>query len=340
MKKLSLWLTAGVTALALGFASCGGDEDDPTPTVISADSCATAVYPENTGDATVKILNFEDITQEIMVEAGSELALAVEVTRGANRAQKIKLYQSACENILGDEVDLSKQPKGNSNGIDLRRTDNAQVRDVVYTVPASGFSDIYLTVEVDEVDDLVVYTQLHLKVSGSGIVDEFTGKELGGNSNAKGSRLNASTGVVYTECDAADNIESIDVTYVISIEDSKFFSYICSNPARFESPIGLTNKFTTRTDCNDDEVALPTDGGNATYFAAVPNDFDYATATNTEIDALSVSAANDQFIQVSGANQVIAFMNSDGKKGVLKIEAVDQINLTAGFATVGVKIQR
>ena len=74
-------------------------QTQPILTPIDDAACDTLVYPENTGDATVEILNL-DISETMEVEAGSELALAVQVTRGENRAQKIKLYQSDCENAL------------------------------------------------------------------------------------------------------------------------------------------------------------------------------------------------------------------------------------------------
>lgn len=342
MKKLSFWLTAGVAVLALGFASCDGGEDDPLPTPpVTGAACDTLVYPTTDGDATVEILNF-DIANTIMVEAGSDLALAVQITRGTNRAQKVRLFQSDCINSLGEEVDLSDQPKGGRNGIDLRRTDNAQVRDVIYSVPASGFSEIFLTVEVDEVDDKSVYTQIKLMVSGSGIVDTFTDVTLGGNSNVLASRMSSASGQTYTACNAAENINSIDITYAVNT-DASGQDWLCSNPARFEAPIGFS--LSTAQNCGEDENGveqeLMTDGGNPSYFAATTVDFD--SATNTELAGLAVSNTSAQNIEVTGADQVIAFMNSNGRKGLIRVSSVEAGTNTAktnGSITISLKIQR
>ena len=113
----------------------------------------------STGDATIEVLNFSGNTIE--VEAGKTLSMAVEVTRGTERAKKLRLWQSDCINSLGTEVDLSDEPKGGKNGIDLRRTDDAQVRNFNYMVP-TGMDPLYLTIEITEGGDLVVYMQLTL----------------------------------------------------------------------------------------------------------------------------------------------------------------------------------
>lgn len=344
MKKLSFWAKASVVALALGFASCGGDDDPtPTPTETSAEECDSLTYPDNTGNASIRVLNFTDaeITNGIMVEAGTDLTLALALTEGNSNLKFINLYQSDCENKVGDILDVSKQPKGGSNGIRLRNTGDLQNRDVIYTVP-TGFSPIYLSVVVKDADDQLTRLKIKLEVGGSGIVDEHTGVTLGGNSSLLGARVNSATGLVYTECNAADLIGSvdtvgaIDLTYAIQ-KQGDFNGFLCSNPARFEMPINITKDVTT-SDCGDGNLSVR--GGSATYFAAVADGFDYDAATDTEIEALSVSSSDLQYIQVTGADQVVAFMNSKGQKGLIKIESINLPNNTAGDVTISVKVQR
>ena len=89
MKKLSLLYVAAFAALAIFTTSCGSDEEEIL-TPVSVDSCATAVYPESTGDAELEVLNYPSST--IMVEAETDLSLALQVTRGTSRAQKIRLF--------------------------------------------------------------------------------------------------------------------------------------------------------------------------------------------------------------------------------------------------------
>lgn len=343
MKRVSLLVKVAFLAASTAFlASCDAtEEDEPTPTVVSQDSCDVAVYPTSTGGATIGLENFDE-NSVIMVSAGSELTLAVEVTRGADeRAKKIRLFQSACANIKGDEVDLSDQPKGGRNGIDLRRTDDVQLRNVIYKVPAMGFSDIFLTIQVDEGSNLETYKQLTLKVAGSGVIDTWSNVTLGGNTNAAASRMSSGTGQSYTACNAAANIDYIDITYAVSLETGSA-DYICSNPARFVSPVGLS---AATANCGDDG-ALPTDGGTETFFAVVPSTINFEAATNADIQGLSITNTNAQYIEVLEAGQVIAFMNTSAaggtaKKGLIKIESVTAGSTAFnGSVQVSVKVLR
>lgn len=341
MKRVSLFAkVAFLAASTLFLASCTGEEVDGPGLSNGQAACDSAVFPTSTGNATVDLQNFDE-NAVIMVSAGSELTLALEVTRGDNRAQKIRLWESDCPNLLGAEVDLSDQPKGGRNGIDLRRTDDVQVRNVIYEVPASGFSDIFLTIEIDEAGGLVTYKKLRLSVSGSGILDTWSNVLLGGNTNANASRMSSGTGQTYTACNAAANIEYIDLTYAVSLEAGNK-NYICSNPARFESPVGLGRATVV---CGEDGT-LPTDGGLATYFAMAPATVDFNTVTNAEISALSITNTNNQYMEVTSVGQVFAFLNTSAaggttKKGLVRIESITPgSTATNGTITVSVKVQR
>jgi hypothetical protein len=334
MKKSSLlWLSA-VAVSSLVLTSCGGDDTVAPPTTTTKTACDSAVYPSSTGDATVEIENFANTT--IAVQSGSDLSLAVAITKGANgRAQKLRLFQSDCPNLIGDEVDLSDQPKGGRNGIDLRRTDDKQIRNVIYSVPASGFSKIYLTIEVDEVNNKMTYKKLTLNVSGSGVIDTWTNVTLGSNTNANPSRMVTGTGETYVSCDAAANIDYIDVTYSNSLT-APYKAYLSSNPARFLAPIGLA---ASSAPCGEDGT-LPTDGGTATHFVIAPSTANFDAATDADLNALAVTTADSQAIEVKAAGDVFAFVNAAGKKGLIKVVSVNQLASTAGSIVVSVKVQR
>ena len=266
MKKTTkLWFMlaiAGITALS----SCKKDEEEPVvpPTV---DECASATLPVATGDATINVANYSSTTIE--VEAGNILALAVQVTKGSSRTKKLRLFTSDCINILGTEEDLSDQPKGGANGIDLRNTDDVQIRNVNYAIP-TGMDPIYLTIQIDEGGGNTNYQQLTLNASGSGLVTLTENVELGGNSNTTAgpnadgaSRMATSTGLTYSACNAAANIDYIDMTYAVN-KTAPYPMYLCSNPARFAAPVSLV---TSIASCGDDGD-LSTAGGRPSYFVS------------------------------------------------------------------------
>lgn len=334
MKKVTYLLSMLALVGTVTLNSCK-DEVDPTPTPTPnecEDAKATPFLATATGDATIVLKNFSGTS--INVEAGNILALAVEITKASSRTKKLRLFESDCEYLIGTEIDLSAQPKGGKNGIDLRNTDDAQIRNVNYTVP-TGMNPIYLTIEIDEAGGNKVYKQLTLNVSGSGIVDTWSSVELGGNSNALASRMASGTGLTYTACNAAANIDYIDITYAVALAAPNT-SYISSNPARFVAPISLAASTAT---CGDDGV-LPTSGGKASYFKKYTGTVVFADATNTDLEALDIKTTDNQYAEVAAAGDVFAFLNPNGSKGLIKVESVNQLNNTAGSITVSVKIQR
>lgn len=330
----SLLFAASVSMLA----SCGGDDETTTPT--TPDACASKTFPVSAGTSDIQLLNFKNATvsgdfTEISTSAGDLLSFAVQITKasGGNRPQKLRVYQSDCVNDQGTQVTFAGQKDVSNDGtIDLRNTDDAQVRNVNYTVP-TGMSTIYLTFAVDESGNQYKYKRVKLTVSGSGLINEWSSIELGGNSNKLASRMSSGTGLTYEACNAAANIDYIDITYAVKTT-SPYTSYICSNPARFVAPVSLG---TSTASCGEDGD-LSTAGGKATYFKASTADF--AAATDASMGTLTVSSSNNQYIEVTAKDQVFEFLNSDGKKGLIKVTAVNQLNNTAGSITVAVKVQR
>ncbi len=327
MKKQSL-LYSLLFVVTVGFlASCSKDDEAPQPS--TPDECAAATFPATTGTATVNFLNFPGSgIVEISAKAGDVLSIAVEINKGETRPKTLRVYSTDCVNAKGTIVSFKGQPQTNNSGeeVDLRNVDK-QVRTVLYTVP-SGMTPIYLNFEIDERgSDKITYKRLKINVTNSGVIDSFTGVTLGAQLNALPSRMSSSTGYVYLACETEANIDYIDVTYASTGADS----YLASNPARFEAPIGLTAK---STNCND-EGTLPTDGGKATYFAASSANFD--SATDETLNNLSVSSSDNQYIKISNGG-VYAFVTSSGKKGLIKVTSLT--TGTSGSVTVDVKVQR
>ncbi len=333
MKKLSYYLSAALLGATVLFTSCSKKTDDPVPA-----DCSSSVYPTTSGSATVAFLNsnISDTDADGIVDmaagAGDYISLSVSVTKGTNRPQKLRVYQSDCINQKGTQVTFPGQSDvANDGTIDLRNTDDVQVRTIGYTVP-SGYSSLYLTFEVDESGSTYTYKRLELKISGSGIIESWTSLSLGAQLNSLASRLVSATGQTFTACNAAANIEYIDVTYSASGSPT-IKSYLSSNPARFLAPISLA---TSSSSCGEDGT-LATDGGRATYFKTSSADFD--AATDTELNALTVSSANPQYVEITAVGNVYEFLNSDGKKGLIKVTA-GTLGSTSGSVTLSVKVQR
>jgi hypothetical protein len=330
MKNLAkFYLPVLMLGMALFIFSCGEDEETPAPT----NNCSpTATYPANTGTATINFVYPADTN--VTVEAGKTITITANIIKGTNRPQKLRLFASGCINEKGSAVTLTGQPKVQSDGvtIDLINTDDPQPRTVIYTVP-SGVNPLYLTFEVDESGGNFTRRRMKLNVSGSGIIDTQTAKVLGGNGNALPSRLSASTGVLYTVCEAASNKDFIDLTYwVTSAGDTAF---ICSNPARSER-FGAPTTSTT-CDAEDQNVG----GGKRTRFAAFSGSF--GSIDNTSLTNASVTATSPEWIGVAAGN-LVAFRLEDGRKGVFEVSSITPGGTPAtrrgGTITLNVKVQR
>lgn len=335
MKKTSL-LYSLLFVAAVGFiASCSKDDEAPQPS--TPDECAAAVFPATTGTANVKFLNFTNTSGNhttIDAGAGDVLAFAIQLDKGDNRPQKLRVYQSDCENALGTVVTFTgKDTEDGGKRFDLRNTDS-QIKNVNYVVP-TGVSPIYLNFEIDESGNKYTYKRVKINVSGSGVIDSYSGIKLGGRSNNDlPSRLISATGQGYDACDAAGNIESIDITFAESpfpYNASTTKGYLASNPAR-NADLGI-DLSTVPARCGDSEDNLSLEGGVATVFKKV--DFSFENVTNEDLNAVSFGSA--QSIEIANGD-VIAFKTSNNRVGVIKVA---DLKLSApSTVTVDVKVQR
>jgi hypothetical protein len=326
MKKTSLFYSLLFIASVIFLGSCG-NKDDENPQPSTPDECAQAEFPATTGTAIVNIKNFSNGV--VNAAAGELVTFAVEVTKDANRPQKLKAYQTDCKNALGEPVTFPEGQSAseqNNTRFDLRNT-STQVRNIIYSVP-SGMSTIYLNFAVEESGNTVTYKRITINVSGSGVLDVWKGLEIAGSGSAKASRASTNTGQTYTACDAASNLSSIDITLL----ENGGKTYILSNPKRFEAPF---NRPTTGlTTCNDDGTTTPINGGPKVYFTPT------SLGLSADADLSGIAQSTDQFIEVTGANQSIGFVREDGKNGVIVITAVSGLGTSTGTVTFDVIVQR
>ncbi len=327
MKKQSL-LYSLLFVAAVGFlASCGKDDEAPQPS--TPDECAAAEFPATTGTANVKFLNFTKTSGNFTtIDAGAEdiLAFAIQLERGEDRPQKLRVYQSDCENALGTVVTFTgKDTEDGGKRFDLRNTDS-QIKNINYVVP-TGISPIYLNFEIDESGNKYSYKRVKINVSGSGVIESHQNIKLGGDDNPTDpSRLISTSGQGLSVCDAAGNVESVDITLIK--ESGKL--YLASNPARSQ----VYDRSTTAPgSCGDTEDGLSLVGGVATDFKKVSLSF--ANVTNSELDA--VTFGGNQTIEIANGD-IIAFKTSNNRVGL--IEVTDLNTNAPSFATINVKVQR
>jgi hypothetical protein len=305
---LMLVATSGL----LFLNSCGTDPEPPDATL-----------PEPDGTVQISFLNYPgsgDITTT--AAPGDVVAVAVQVqkTSGGNRPQKLRVWETNVLNTRGTQF---------GSTIDLRNTDDPQIKNINYTVPQSASGTIYLYFEVDESDGKFSRKVLTI-TSGSAGISSYTGVVLGAQSNDAGSRVASATGQVYKACDAAVNISDIDITYA-SIGSPVAKPTLVSNPGRT-----AFNLSTNATNCGDNAPSS-TAGGPATVFAKATG-FDFAGVTDAILDATTVESTS-QSIEVQ-AGDIIAFKRLDGKKGVIKVNSFPDGTGTVGSISIDIKVQK
>jgi hypothetical protein len=310
MKKLNnlLYLMLVVSLIT----ACNKANEDPATTLPVAD-----------GTATINFLNYP--SAEITAAPADFISIAVEIVKGQNRTQKLRIYQTDVLNTRGTQL---------GSTIDLRNVDDPQVKNINYSVPATFSGPKYLYFEVDESGGKFsrrVFT-IQPVVTGTAPINEWTNIQLGAQSNdSLGSRMSSQSGYVYKACDVEKNINDIDITFALSLQNPNF--YLSSNPARFLPPIGLTVRSS-----NCPEGPIQTDAGRPTYFSTA-TDADYNSATEQSLGALSVSSTNNQYIGFTTSGSYYSFLNAEGKKGVIFVRQINDSGPTASV-TLDIKVQR
>lgn len=307
MKRISSYLFSLLAFASLSLLTSCGEDVEPT-----------AELPAATGTVQINFLNYPgtgDVT--INAAAGDVLAVAVEVqkTAGGNRPQKLRVYETMTKNTRGTQV---------GSDIDLRNTDDAQIKNVNYTVP-TGSGPVYLYFEVDESASAFSRKMMTINIGGTAGVSSYSNLTLGAQTNAAPSRISSATGQLYKACDAAANMSDIDITYAYIGTAAT----ILSNPEREVK--GLS---TQATGCGDDAPSNTSGGPNTVFVKTTTADFN--NATDATLTALTFTGAPESVAVAK--NDVIAFRTEDGRNGLIRVD-----DLTAGVAgtiRISVKVQR
>lgn len=311
MRKLSYYFFAMLAFVNFSLLTgCTDDTEDPV-----------AELPAATGTVQINFLNYpgaNDVT--VNAAAGDVLAVAVEIqkTTGGNRPQKLRVYETTTKNTRGTQV---------GTDIDLRNTDEAQIKNINYTV-SNGSGPVYLYFEVDESASAFSRKLMIVNISGTAGVSAYPNLTLGAQQNAAPSRISSATGQLYKACDAAVNMEDIDITYAVL--GTLATPTILSNPERQVKGLG-----TEAVGCGDD-APNSTAGGPNTVFIKAPTTVSFDNATDATLGALSFTSATESI--AIAKNDVIAFKTEDGRNGLIRVE--DIVTGTNGTIRVSVKVQR
>ncbi len=309
--KLSLYALVAFAGMNL-VTSCGDDTEDPM-----------AEIPAATGTVQIKFLNYAgagDVT--IDAAPGEVIAVAVEVVKsqGGNRPQKLRVYEASSKTTRGTQLDKD---------IDLRNTEEAQVKNFNYMVPNKTGTTVHLNFEVDESASAFSRKWLTINIKGSAGVSSYPSLTLGAQGVGTGpSRIASSTGQLYTACNAAANINDIDITYAAL--GALATPTLLSNPER--QARGLS---TEARDCGAN-APNSTAGGPNTLFIKAPSTISFANSTSTDLGALTFTNARPS-IDVQ-KDDVIAFKTQAGKNGLIRVESINPG--TSGSIIVSVKVQR
>ena len=302
MKKNLLLLFMFLLTIG-GFYSCTDEAKDP-PT-LNVTEVAGATYTAGSV-----------VTYEIIAASNTDLT-----------------YFEANPNVVGGAgtgvivtVPADALTYDNLGGYDFDNNLSNVTFTYAYVVPSTGIAngtviDIEFYLEDKDADNSV--TKSFTITSGAGNISRFTAVLMGAQSSTTGSFLDANTGTVYVQATANTNQSLIDVVYY----------YGNTNLATLCAP-------------NDETV-----GGGGTNFSLCEGwttknatTFGPSSVTSAEFDAMTddsvlseisgLSATKSTSLDVSN---VIAFMTADGKKGLIKVSALEAVN--TGTITINVIIQ-
>lgn len=312
MKRRAFYKVALLAFASVGFlAGCGSEAEDPI-----------AELPAATGTVNISFLNFPGAGDvATTAAAGDVIAVAVEVTKatGGNRPQKLRVYETTTKNTRGTQV---------GSTIDLRNTDEAQIKNINYTVPSAG-GPVYLYFEVDESASAFSRKLLTVTISGTAGVSTYPNVTLGAQLHAAASRISSSTGILYKACDAAANMSDIDITYAFFTTGG---ATILANPER--ERLGMD---TEAKNCGDNAPSSTVGGPNTLFIkAATTESFD--NATDATLSALSFTNAKASIGSLVKGD-VIAFKTTNNRNGLIRVEDITSGGVS-GSIKVSIKVQR
>ena len=160
-------------------------------------------------------------------------------------------------------------------------------------------------------------------ISGAGNIVRFTAVLMGAQASTTGSFLDANTGNVYTQADANDNQELIDVIYYFG----------SSNAATLCAP----NDETVNGGAGNLALCESWTTHNATTFGSSLFTIAEFDAMTDDSQLLSIANLTNSKATDLAVDNIIAFETVDGKKGLIKVS--DLISATDGTITIDVLMQ-
>lgn len=260
----------------------------------------------------------------ITFDAGTEIVLAVGET-DALLTGTIVAEAKLDKVVIYEVTDLSETQlvtitDFNSGAITTTDDMNYSFR---FTVTALT-QDVQIKIEATDKDDQFASKSINIVVSAGNPIDEFTAVLMGAQGNLDiGSYLDAVTGTVYKQAAAESNSADIDIVYYF----------------------GSTNEATLTA---PDDATVNGGAGNLSlcvnFTQKNPTRFASTTLSSAEFDAIEndasivgISTSASKMTKL-GVNDVIAFETFDGKKGLIKVAALNATN--EGTITIDVKIQQ
>lgn len=301
-------------------------------------TCDESIFPIQTGSSFIELRNFINGSSsefiDISVFPGEEIIFALQITKGGNRPQKLRVFKSDCPNFLGDTVVFPltfSTVEDNGRRFDLRNTDEPQLKLIPFTFTDLE-NDLYLNFEVDESGGEYSYLRVRISKSLTPTVDLYSNLELGAQASPLPSRM-TSVGIPMTICNAADNLDFLTFTYLVYNSSP----YLASNPARYQTPFNFSASPVPESCGSSNSISI-SDGGQNVFFKEISN-LDFDNLTPEDFNSFSVDSSDSPYIEVSGPGQAIAFITGEGKKGVIKVKG-GTLNQVSGAIIVDVKMLR
>ena len=253
------------------------------------------------------------IASDVTVSAGAPLAFVFEARKGDRNLSTFSITRDDIALQGWDEKDIPSSV-------------NDVYRDtVIFNAPLNDGSYTYAFTVTDK-GDLSVTVSVVITVEGPGDIDTYTAVLMGAQSNLDyGSYLDASAGVVYKQDGAETNPALIDIIYYYGVANLATLTApddvtVNGGSGNLTLATGLTTKNATRF---KEGVGI-----SSSEFDAISDDSDIV-----EISSITLSKVNELAV-----DDVIAFQTVDGRKGLIKISAID--TGADGTITIQVKIQQ
>jgi len=293
------WLSYLAFAALIGFTSCKKDEEVPAPT-LTFTSGGTTSGSFNLGEVAEFTSNLSS--------TGDYTAFKATLTYKKGGSATTVTVKDANKALANIDYTKSADIKSNYEGSKI----------IKVNIPADADRGVEWTITVTASTSGGTSTATF---TGK-IVQSWTAKLLGARSNAAGSFFAPSTGEIIQAADAVGKVALIDLTYAwdesVTPNAPVIASYFGRNQLGFNNVPAAARKtqFVAATSVSQANFLDETKSWSS-YFAGV------TFGTNEKVTITP--------------NNVFAFKNADGKRGLIHVDAIDDGN--SGSATIRVKFE-